>query len=125
MVKDNLHYTETHEWIKIEDDHAIIGITDYAQHELGDIVFVELPDIGDEIEKGEPFGSVEAVKAVEDLNSPLSGEVVEINNDLEDQPELINSSAFEKGWIIKIKYSDKSQLDKLLDAAAYKELIEE
>ncbi|KQC11809.1 MAG: glycine cleavage system protein H [Candidatus Cloacimonas sp. SDB] len=125
MVKDNLRYTETHEWIKIEADHAIIGITDYAQHELGDIVFVELPDVGDEIEKGEAFGSIEAVKAVEDLNSPLSGEVIEINTDLEDQPELINSSAFEKGWIIKIKYSDQSQLDNLLDAAAYKELIEE
>jgi glycine cleavage system H protein len=125
MVKDNLLYSETHEWVKVEGEVAVIGITDYAQHELGDIVFVELPEVGDEVEKGESFGSIEAVKAVEDINSPVSGEVIEINSALEDQPELINSSAFEEGWIIKVKLSDKAELEELIKAAAYQEMIEE
>jgi glycine cleavage system H protein len=125
MVIDNILYTETHEWVKVDGDTAVIGITDYAQHELGDIVFVELPDVGDQIDKGDSFGSIEAVKAVEDMNTPLSGEVLEINEVLEDQPELINSSAFEKGWIIKIKLNDTSELDGLINASSYKELIEE
>ena len=125
MVKANLRYTETHEWIKIEQDIAIIGITDYAQHELGDIVYIELPENGDKVSKGEAFGSIEAVKAVEDIISPLSGEVIEANNSLEDNPELINSAAFEEGWIIKIRMSDKSELESLIDATAYSEIIED
>ncbi len=125
MVIEGLFYTETHEWVKVEKEEAYIGITDHAQHELGDIVFVELPDAGDEVEAGEAFGSVEAVKAVEDLVSPISGEILEINEDLADQPELINSSAFENGWLIKVKIADASELDKLLNSEKYAELIEE
>lgn len=125
MVKDNLLYTETHEWVKVEGDMVSIGITDYAQHELGDIVFVELPEVGDAVEKGESFGSIEAVKAVEDINSPVSGEVTAVNSALEDKPELINSSAFEEGWIIKIKLSDTSELEDLMKAADYQDMIEE
>jgi glycine cleavage system H protein len=92
MVKDELLYTETHEWVKVDGDIAYIGITDFAQHELGDIVYVELPDEGEEVSAGESFGSVEAVKAVEDLNSPVSGEIIAVNGDLEDRPELLNQS---------------------------------
>ncbi len=125
MILENLKYTDTHEWLKVDGDEAVLGITDYAQHELGDIVYLELPEIGDELTKGEAFGTVEAVKAVEDIISPVSGEVLAINEELESTPELINQSAFEKGWIMKIKLSDLSELEDLLDAKAYKELIEE
>lgn len=125
MVKEGYLYTETHEWVKVEGDEAYIGITDYAQHELGDIVFVELPEAGDDVEAGEAFGSVEAVKAVEDLVSPISGEVIETNEDLADQPELINTSAFEEGWLIKVKISDNTELDSLIDSKKYAEMIEE
>ena len=121
----NCRYARTHEWVRVEGDVALVGITDYAQHELGDIVYLELPEIGDELTKGEAFGTVEAVKAVEDIISPVSGEVLAINEELESTPELINQSAFEKGWIMKIKLSDLSELEDLLDAKAYKELIEE
>ncbi|MCK4311372.1 MAG: glycine cleavage system protein GcvH, partial [Candidatus Cloacimonetes bacterium] len=115
----------THEWLKIDGDEALMGITDYAQHELGDIVYIELPAVGDEVTKGEPLGSIEAVKAVEDIISPLSGKIIEVNEILEDAPETINKSAFEEGWIVKIKMSNKDELDGLLDANAYKELIED
>lgn len=125
MVLENLFYTESHEWLKIDGDEAVIGITDYAQHELGDIVYVELPDVGDEVSKDEALGSIEAVKAVEDIISPVTGEVLEINEALEDSPEIINKSAFEDGWLIKVKLTEKDELDDLLDAAAYKKLIEE
>jgi len=125
MVKEGLYYSETHEWVRIEGEFAYIGISDYAQHELGDIVYVELPEVGAETEQGEPFASVEAVKAVEDINSPLSGEVVEANDLLEANPEFINQEAYGKGWMIKIKYFEKSELDKLMTDAQYKELIEE
>lgn len=125
MVLENLLYTDTHEWLKIDDNEVLMGITDYAQHELGDIVYIELPAVGDEVTKGEPLGSIEAVKAVEDLISPLSGEIIEVNEILEDAPETINKSAFEEGWIVKIKMSNKDELDGLLDANAYKELIED
>ncbi|MCD4796460.1 MAG: glycine cleavage system protein GcvH [Candidatus Cloacimonetes bacterium] len=125
MVLENLFYTESHEWLKIDGDEAVIGITDYAQHELGDIVYVELPDVGDEVTKDDALGSIEAVKAVEDIISPVSGEVLEINEALEDSPEIINKSAFEDGWLIKVKLTEKDELDDLLDAAAYKKLIEE
>ena len=125
MVLENLLYTDTHEWLKIERDEALMGITDYAQHELGDIVYIELPAFGDEVTKGEPLGSIEAVKAVEDIISPLSGEIIEVNKILEDAPETVNKSAFEEGWLIKIKISNKDELDELLDANAYKKLIED
>ncbi len=125
MVLENLLYTENHEWVKVEGEMAYFGITDYAQHELGDIVYFEFPEIGDEITAGETFGSVEAVKAVEDMFAPVSGEVIEINEALEDKPELANQSPFEEGWIIKIKLSDKSELEKLLDAKSYEKLIGE
>ncbi|RLC53450.1 MAG: glycine cleavage system protein GcvH [Candidatus Cloacimonadota bacterium] len=125
MVLDNLLYTETHEWVKVDGDVVTLGITDYAQHELGDIVYVELPAIGDELTIGEALGSIEAVKAVEDIISPVSGEVLEINEELEDIPETINSSAFENGWLVKVKISDSSELENLLKADAYKAIIED
>jgi len=125
MVKEELYYTESHEWVRVEGSEAYIGITDYAQHELGDIVFVELPEVGDELEAGETLGSIEAVKAVEDIVSPISGEVLEINEDLEDKPETINQEAFDDGWLVKVAISDKDELENLMDAKAYKELIEE
>ena len=124
MVKDNLLYTETHEWVEIIGDEAVIGITDYAQHELGDIVYVELPEIGDNVERGEGFGSIEAVKAVEDILSPISGEVIAINEELEDVPEIINKDAFGDGWIMKLKIADKNELEDLINAEKYKQLIE-
>ena len=125
MVLDNLLYTESHEWVKVDGDVVTLGITDYAQHELGDIVYVELPAIGDELTIGEALGSIEAVKAVEDIISPVSGEVLEINEELEDTPETINSSAFENGWLVKVKISDSSELENLLKADAYKAIIED
>lgn len=125
MVVEGLYYTESHEWLKVEGDEAYYGITDHAQHELGDIVYVELPDEEDEVEAGESIGSIEAVKAVEDLISPVTGIVIEVNEELEDAPETINKSAFEDGWIIKIKLSDKSELENLLNAEQYKKIIED
>ncbi len=125
MVLKHLLYTESHEWLNVEGDIAVLGITDYAQHELGDIVYVELPGVGDELTKGEALGSIEAVKAVEDIISPISGEVLEVNEILEDAPETINKSAFEEGWIVKIKLSDPAELDALLKADEYAKLIEE
>ena len=124
-IPGDLKYTEGHEWIRVEGNVGYIGITDHAQHELGDIVYVEFPEIGNEIKTGESFGSIEAVKTVEDLNSPISGEVVELNEKLEDEPDLINKSAFEDGWIIKIKMSDKKELQQLLDAKEYAKIIEQ
>ncbi len=125
MVLKHLLYTESHEWLNVEGDIAVLGITDYAQHELGDIVYVELPGVGDELTKGEALGSIEAVKAVEDIISPVSGEVLEVNEILEDAPETINKSAFEEGWIVKIKLSDPAELDALLKADEYAKLVEE
>ncbi|HJB79025.1 MAG TPA: glycine cleavage system protein GcvH [Candidatus Nosocomiicoccus stercorigallinarum] len=119
---NNLKYSEDHEWVKVDGDTVTIGITEFAQSELGDIVFVELPDEGDEIEKGEDFGSVESVKTVSELYAPVSGEVIEINEELEDSPELVNESPYEEAWMLKIKLSDESQLDELMDAAAYDEM---
>lgn len=120
---EELKYTEEHEWIAIEADIATIGISDFAQSQLGDVVFVELPEVGDELEAGKPFGVVESVKAVSDVYSPLSGEVMEINEDLPDAPELLNTSPYEDGWMIKIRLSNPQELDDLLDAAAYQELV--
>ena len=122
-VMDDRRYAESHEWVKIDGDIATIGISDYAQHALGDIVYVDMPEVGDEVTAGEDFGAVESVKAASDLYSPVSGEVVEINEELEDAPEKVNADAFDT-WIIKVKISDAAEYDALLDAAAYTELCE-
>ena len=116
---DNIRYTSEHEWIRVEGDEAFVGITDYAQSELGEIVFIDVPTIGETVAQGEVFGSVEAVKTVSDLNMPVTGEVLEVNGALDAQPELVNNDPYGKGWIIKISVKDASELDKLMDAAAY------
>jgi glycine cleavage system H protein len=120
---ENLKYTKDHEWVSIDRDIATVGVTEFAQSELGDIVFVELDTEGDTMDQNEVFGTIEAVKTVSDLFMPLSGEITEVNSGLEDAPESVNESPYENGWMIKIKLSDKSELDGLLDVAAYKELI--
>ena len=117
-VIEGLYYSESHEYLKVEGNIGIIGITDYAQHALGNVVYVDMPDVDDEVEAGAEFGAVESVKAASDLNSPVSGTVVEVNEALEDAPELINKDAYEN-WIIKVEMSDESELDNLMDAAAY------
>ena len=122
-IKPELKYTKDHEWISIDGDNATIGITDYAQGELGDIVYVEIEALGEELEKEEIFGSVEAVKTVSDLFLPVSGEITELNEGLEDKPELINDDPYGEGWIIKMKISNQSELSDLLSADDYKELI--
>ena len=122
-IPSELKYTKDHEWIKIEGNTAIVGITDFAQGELGDIVYLDVDTLDDTVEEGDVFGSVEAVKTVSDLFMPLSGEVAEFNEALEDAPELINSDPYGAGWMIKITISDDSQIEALLDAAAYKTLI--
>jgi len=122
-IKPELKYTKDHEWISIDGDSATIGITDYAQGELGDIVYVEIESLGEQLDKEEIFGSVEAVKTVSDLFLPVSGEIIEMNEGLEDNPELINDDPYGKGWIIKMKISDQNELGDLLSADAYKELI--
>lgn len=124
-IMDDLFYTESHEWIRIDGEIATVGISDFAQQELGDIVFVELPDVGMKVSAGEPCGSIEAVKAVEDLISPVSGKVTERNNDLEDSPDLINKSPYEDGWIMKVRLSNTDELDNLLSAVEYKKIIPE
>lgn len=122
-IPSNLKYTKDHEWIKIEGETATVGITDFAQGELGDIVYVDVDTLNDSVEEGAVFGSVEAVKTVSDLFMPLSGEVIEINVALEDEPELVNTDPYGKGWMIKIAISDSSQIGNLLDAEAYQKLI--
>lgn len=122
-IPDNLKYTKDHEWIKIEGDLAIVGITDFAQNELGDIVFVEVDTVGESLDKEETFGTIEAVKTVSDLFMPLSGEISEFNEALESDPETINKDPYGEGWIIKIKLADVSESEDLLTAAEYKELI--
>ena len=117
-VIEGLYYSESHEFVRVEGDFGFIGITDYAQNALGNVVYVDMPDVDDEVEAGEEFGAVESVKAASDLFSPVSGKVVEVNEALDDQPELINQDAFEN-WIIKVELSDKSELDALMDAKAY------
>ena len=119
-VIEGLYYSESHEYIRVEGDYGFVGITDYAQHALGNVVYVDMPDVDDEVEAGEEFGAVESVKAASDLISPVSGTVVEINEDLEDQPELVNEDAY-ANWIIKVELSDKGDLDNLMDAATYEE----
>ncbi len=122
---EELKYTEEHEWVLVEEDIVTIGITDFAQEQLGDVVFVELPEVGDELDAGKSFGVVESVKAVSDIYAPVSGEVVEVNDELPDEPETINSSPYDDGWLVKIKLTDPSELDDLMDAEAYQEFIEQ
>ncbi|MCP3028240.1 glycine cleavage system protein GcvH [Halobacillus sp. A5] len=118
-------YSEEHEWVKKEGEKVRVGITDFAQSELGDIVFVELPEEGDKVEADEPFGSVESVKTVSELYAPVSGKVVEVNEELEDSPEFVNESPYEKAWMIVVEPSDSSELDELMSADEYKEMIDE
>lgn len=122
-IPENLKYTNEHEWIRVEGDVAYVGITDYAQSELGEIVFVEIETEGENIAAGNTFGSVEAVKTVSDLFMPVSGEVLEVNPALEAQPELVNSDPYGEGWMIKVAVADAAELDNLLDVAAYAALI--
>lgn len=124
-IPTNLRYTKEHEWVLQEDGNVRIGITEFAQSELGDIVFVELPAVGDEMTIDQPFGSVESVKTVSELYAPLSGTVVESNEDLEDSPEFVNESPYEKAWMVVVKPSDEAQLEALLTAEQYEEVIGE
>ena len=116
---DNIRYTSEHEWIRVEGDEAFVGITDYAQSELGEIVFVDVPTLGETVGQGEVFGSIEAVKTVSDLNMPVTGEVLEINGALDAQPELVNNDPYGEGWIIRVSVKDAAELDNLMDANAY------
>lgn len=125
MIPDDLKYSKEHEWVKVDGDMAVIGITDYAQGELGDIVYVELPGVGSKVEFMKPFGTIEAVKAISDLFSPLTGEVTEANSQLESDASIINSDPYGDGWIIKIRMSNPDELDKLLSASEYKAEIGE
>lgn len=118
-VKEGLYYTESHEYVRVDGDFGYIGITDYAQHALGNVVYVDMPEVDDELTAGEEFGAIESVKAASDLNSPVSGKVVEVNEKLEDEPELVNKDAF-ANWIVKVELSDKTELDQLMDVEAYK-----
>ncbi|MEM5686367.1 glycine cleavage system protein GcvH [Bacillus cereus] len=121
-IPNNLRYSEEHEWVKTEGNEVVIGITHFAQSELGDIVFVELPEVGATIEADEPFGSVESVKTVSELYAPVSGKVVAVNEELSDQPELVNESPHEGAWMVKVELSDASQVEKLLTAEKYAEM---
>ena len=122
-VIEGLYYSESHEYVRVEGDFGFIGITDFAQHALGNVVYVDLPEVDDEVEAGEEFGAVESVKAASDIISPVSGTIVEVNDALDDQPELLNQDAYEN-WIIKVELSDKAELDSLMDAAAYETFCE-
>jgi len=122
---EELKYTEEHEWVLLEDDVVTVGITDFAQDSLGDVVFVELPEVGSVLELGKPLGVVESVKAVSDVYAPVSGEVVEVNEELPDTPEIINTSPYEDAWMVKIKVANPSEIDDLLDAEAYRAFTEE
>ena len=121
----NVKYTNEHEWIRLEGEEAYVGITGYAQDQLGDIVFVDIPTEGETLEKGETFGTIEVVKTVSDLFLPIGGEILEVNPELEEHPELVNQDPYGKGWLVRIKPTDASELDELLDAEAYKQLINE
>ena len=123
-IIEGLYYSESHEYVRVEGEFGYVGITDHAQHELGNVVYVDMPDVDDEVTAGEEFGAVESTKAASDLICPVSGTVVEVNEALEDEPGLINKDAFEN-WIIKVQLSDKGELDNLMDAASYKAMIGE
>ncbi|SLM29453.1 glycine cleavage complex lipoylprotein [Desulfamplus magnetovallimortis] len=122
-LPEELKYSKDHEWSKVEGDIVTVGIDDYAQDQLGEVVFVEVPEVGDTFSKGDEFGTVESVKAVSEIYIPVSGEIVEVNGNLEDAPELVNNSPYEEGWIIKVKADDLSELDNLMDKAAYLEML--
>lgn len=123
LIPKELKYTEDHEWVKVDGDTATVGITDHAQSELGDIIFIEFPEINDLIDRMEPFGTIEAVKTVADLFAPLNGKIVEINEALEDSPELVNSDAYGEGWIVKVSVDDLDQLNDLLSSESYENHI--
>ena len=123
MIPDDRKYTQEHEWVQVEGDLGIVGVTDHAASELGDIVYVDLPDVGAEFSAGDSVGSVESVKAVADFYIPVSGEIVEINDELDGDPSLLNKSPLDDGWMIKIKLADPTEVDSLLDAAGYEELL--
>jgi glycine cleavage system H protein len=123
MVPDDRKYTQEHEWVQIEGDVGTVGVTDFAANELGEVVFVELPETGSEFSQGDTIGTIESVKAVADLFLPVSGEIIEINADVVDGPELVNKDPLDDGWLLKVRLSDPGELDQLLDAAAYNALI--
>jgi len=123
-IPADLKYTQDHEWVRIEGETAVVGVTDFAQSELGDVVFVEIETVGETLEKGETFGTVEAVKTVSDLFMPVGGEITELNEELADEPELVNKDPYGKGWMIKVKMSDVSELGELLSADDYQKMIE-
>ena len=122
-VRDNLKYTDSHEWLKLEDELVKVGITDHAQSQLTDIVFVELPEVGKEVKKGDEFCVVESVKSVSELYAPVSGKIANVNKSLEETPEIINESPYDEGWLVEIEVADKSEIDSLLDANSYKKII--
>ena len=122
-VLDDLRYTESHEWVKVDGNIAYVGISDFAQHELGDIVHVELPEVNEKVNAGEPLGNLETVKTVEDIISPISGNVVETNVDLFDSPELINNSPYDDGWLIKVEFKNIEEIEKLMTADEYRKMI--
>jgi len=123
IVPDNLKYTKDHEWLKVDGDTALVGVSDYAQHELGDIVYIEVETVGETLSKGEAFGTIEAVKTVSDMYMPVGGEVLEFNEELTSKPEMVNKDPYEAGWIVKIRITDPAEVAELLDAAAYKAQI--
>ena len=123
-IPENLKYTKDHEWLKVDGDNAFVGITDFAQHELGDIVFVEVDTVGEALGKHESFGTIEAVKTVSDMFMPVSGEILEFNEELTTKPEVINQDPYESGWVVKIKMSDPGELDGLLDPAQYQAILQ-
>ncbi len=124
-IPENLHYSKDHEWVKVDGDVATIGITDYAQHSLGDVVYVELPSVGDKFESHEAFGSVESVKAVSEIFTPIAGEIVEANDDLNDNPEAVNNHAYGEAWMIKVKMNNPLEADAMLSAVEYEEYLSE
>ncbi len=122
-IPENLKYTKDHEWLKVEGEYGIVGITDFAQSELGDIVFVEIETVGETLKKGESFGTIEAVKTVSDIFMPVSGEIIEMNSEIESSPELVNKDPYGRGWMIRIKMTDPSEVDELLGPEAYRDLV--
>ncbi len=122
-IPENLKYTKDHEWLKVEGEYGYVGITDFAQNELGDIVFIEIETIGETLKKGESFGTIEAVKTVSDIFMPVGGEILEMNSDIESSPELVNKDPYGKGWMIRIRITDPSEIDELLGPDAYRDLV--
>jgi glycine cleavage system H protein len=122
-IRDDLKYTQTHEWLKLKDNKAVVGITDHAQSELTDIVFVELPEVGKTVKKGDELCVVESVKSVSEIYSPVSGKIIKVNDKLDDSPETVNSSPYDEGWLVELEVEDKSEINKLLDSKSYKNLI--